>query len=310
MAPTASIAPNDTGAGLPGRDVREDDRGFVHSGRDVVDRSVPEPTCGSDVAQAAREPSELFAQFAQFDKFESSFGAFESADDAGAEKSARSRAIESEPADRFERTSTRKPKAETGDRFERSSELRANQRGGRRGTQRTSKITSAQPDSATDSATVESKPQRPVRSLKARALGYLSRREYSRAELARKLMPFTEDAEALESLLDSLAAQGWLSDARFAESVVHRRAARLGATRIVGELRRHAVDETLIEDVNARLRETELARARAVWQKKFGHLPDSPAERARQARFLAARGFSISIIGKILKGIDDDWADA
>ncbi|CAM2180370.1 regulatory protein [Paraburkholderia sacchari] len=149
--------------------------------------------------------------------------------------------------------------------------------------------------------------QRPERSLKGRALGYLSRREYSRAELSRKLMPFTENADELEALLDALEREGWLSDARFAESVVYRRAARVGAGRIVSELKRHAVGDALIEEVNAQLRETELARARAVWQKKYGQLPETPAERARQARFLAARGFSMSIIGKILKGIEDSF---
>ena len=151
-------------------------------------------------------------------------------------------------------------------------------------------------------------PTRPGRSLKSRALGYLSRREYSRAELSRKLMPHTDDADALEALLDSLVRDGWLSDTRFAESVVHRRAARSGANRIVSELKRHAVGEELIEHIGAQLRETELARAQAVWRKKYGELPATAAERARQARFMAARGFSLAVIGKILKGIDD-WAD-
>ncbi len=146
------------------------------------------------------------------------------------------------------------------------------------------------------------------RSLKARALGYLSRREYSRAELSRKLVPYVDAADALEGLLDSLEKEGWLSDTRFAESLIHRRAARLGAGRIVSELKRHAVGTALIEEASAQLRETELERARAVWQKKYGTLPDTPAERARQARFLAARGFSTAIIGKILKGIEDEWS--
>jgi regulatory protein len=56
------------------------------------------------------------------------------------------------------------------------------------------------------------------------------------------------------------------------------------------------------------LRETELTRAQAVWSKKYGQLPETPAERARQARFLAARGFSGATIGKILKGLDDEWS--
>jgi regulatory protein len=107
-------------------------------------------------------------------------------------------------------------------------------------------------------------------------------------------------------LLDSLESEGWLSDSRFAESLVHRRASRLGANRIIGELKRHAVGQTLIEEANAQLRETELARAQAVWLKKYGQLPETQAERARQARFLAARGFSGATIGKILRGIEDD----
>jgi regulatory protein len=161
------------------------------------------------------------------------------------------------------------------------------------------------------------KSQRPARSLKGRALGYLSRREYSRAELSRKLTPFLEETDSpdsadspdkLETLLDSLESEGWLSDSRFAESLVHRRASRLGASRIVGELKRHAVGQTLIEEASAQLRETELARAQAVWRKKFGQLPETPAERAKQARFLASRGFSGATIGKILKGFEDEWA--
>jgi regulatory protein len=147
-----------------------------------------------------------------------------------------------------------------------------------------------------------------TRSLKGRALGYLSRREYSRAELSRKLTPFVEENDSLETLLDSLESEGWLSDSRFAESLVHRRASRLGANRIVGELKRHAVGQTLIEEASAQLRETELTRARAVWLKKYGQLPETQAERAKQGRFLAARGFSGATIGKILKGIEDDWA--
>ena len=153
------------------------------------------------------------------------------------------------------------------------------------------------------------KSQRPARSLKGRALGYLSRREYSRAELARKLKPFVEETDSLDTVLDALEAENWLSDSRFAESLIHRRSSRLGTSRIIGELKQHAVDQTLVEEASAQLRETELARAQAVWRKKFGQLPETPAERAKQTRFLASRGFSGATIGKILKGIDEGWAD-
>ncbi|CAB3768171.1 Regulatory protein RecX [Burkholderia puraquae] len=141
--------------------------------------------------------------------------------------------------------------------------------------------------------------------MKGRALGYLSRREYSRAELARKLAPYVGEDESAEPVLDALEQEGWLSDARFAESLVHRRASRVGVARIVSELKRHAVGDTLVEEVDAQLRETEWARAQAVWRKKFGALPQTPAERAKQARFLAARGFSSATIVKLLKVGDD-----
>ncbi|ACA91840.1 MULTISPECIES: recombination regulator RecX [Burkholderia cepacia complex] len=151
----------------------------------------------------------------------------------------------------------------------------------------------------------ERKSSKPPRSLKGRALGYLSRREYSRAELALKLAPYVDEGESIEPVLDALEQEGWLSDARFAESLVHRRASRVGVARIVSELKRHAVGESLVEEVNAQLRETELTRAQAVWRKKFGALPQTPAERAKQARFLAARGFSSATIVKLLKVGDD-----
>lgn len=151
----------------------------------------------------------------------------------------------------------------------------------------------------------ERKSLKPPRSLKGRALGYLSRREYSRAELARKLAPYVDEGESIEPVLDALEQEGWLSDARFAESLVHRRASRVGVARIVSELKRHAVGDSLVEEVNAQLRETELTRAQAVWRKKFGALPQTPAERAKQARFLAARGFSSATIVKLLKVGDD-----
>ncbi|VWB42484.1 recombination protein RecX [Burkholderia latens] len=159
--------------------------------------------------------------------------------------------------------------------------------------------------SGDESGATGRKSSKPPRSLKGRALGYLSRREYSRAELARKLAPYVGEDESVEPVLDALEQEGWLSDARFAESLVHRRASRVGVARIVSELKRHAVGDSLVDEVNAQLRETEFTRAQAVWRKKFGALPQTPAERAKQARFLAARGFSSATIVKLLKVGDD-----
>src|SRR5471032_3182188 len=159
------------------------------------------------------------------------------------------------------------------------------------------------------SATGDSKRKGPQLSLRGRALGYLSRREHSRAELSRKLTPHLGEGDSLDTLLDALEREGWLSNERFVESVVHRRGTRLGTSRIVHELKRNGIDETLIQDAGAELKKTELTRAREVWGKKFGDLPTTPAERAKQARFLATRGFNGGTIVKVLKAGDDDFID-
>lgn len=164
------------------------------------------------------------------------------------------------------------------------------------------------PASTDDSSDAGRRDARVGRSLKARALDYLSRREHSRAELMRKLAPFAQEGDSIEALVDSLEKEGWLSDARFVESIVHRRAARMGSARIVSELRQHAVPDALVAAAGNELRETEFARAQAVWRKKYGHMPQTPAERAKQGRFMAMRGFSRAIIVQVLKG-EDDWGD-
>ncbi|MCX7222706.1 MAG: recombination regulator RecX [Burkholderiales bacterium] len=130
-------------------------------------------------------------------------------------------------------------------------------------------------------------------SLKARAVGLLSRREHSRLELERKLAPFAESAEELSSVLDELSKNGWQS-----ESSLH------GAARISQDLRQRGVSAPEVAKVQEQLKLTELERARGVWQKKFANLPPSgdAAEYARQGRFLLSRGFSSDVIRTVLGG--------
>ena len=134
----------------------------------------------------------------------------------------------------------------------------------------------------------------------------LARREHSRAELARKLAPHAESAEQVQALLDELAAARLLSNERFAESLVHRRAARYGSATIGHELRTHGLDEDLVRDHLSVLERTELERVRAVWARRFGRKPESPAERARQLGFLLARGFSAATVYRVLGARPDD----
>ncbi len=145
-------------------------------------------------------------------------------------------------------------------------------------------------------------------SLKGRALRLLSQREHSRRELERKLQPYEEEPGALAQALDDLQARGFISEERVVESVLNRRASRLGATRIRQELQDKGLDGALIEQALSGLRGSELARAREVWQRKFDALPQTPQERARQARFLLARGFAGEVVRRVLGGDPADDA--
>jgi regulatory protein len=129
-------------------------------------------------------------------------------------------------------------------------------------------------------------------SLKARALKYLSAREHSRLELGRKLSRYAQEGDDIEALLDSLEAAKLLSQSRFSESLVHRRASRFGNHRILSELQTHGIDGDALGEIKVTLAQDEASRAREVWRRKFGRPPADAAERAKQMRFLQQRGFS------------------
>ncbi len=137
-------------------------------------------------------------------------------------------------------------------------------------------------------------------SLKARAIDILSRREHSRLELQRKLAPHASDPDELEPLLDELERQKWLSTERFAQSLVHRRAASRGTQRIVQELRQHGVADEDVAQLSQQLQDTESDRAREVWERKFGQQATTQKDYARQYRFLASRGFSNDSVRRLL----------
>ena len=101
-------------------------------------------------------------------------------------------------------------------------------------------------------------------------------------------------------MLDWLEAHQHLSQERFVESRIHARAPRFGNLRIRQELKQHQV--ALPPQAAQALRDSELQRALAVRERKFDALPSNLAERARQARFLAGRGFSPDVIARALRG--------
>jgi len=145
-------------------------------------------------------------------------------------------------------------------------------------------------------------------SVKGRALRYLAQREHSRLELEQKLArrvadtPEASAAAQIAQALDDLCARGLVSAERVAESVLTSRSPRFGVHRLRQTLQAKGLDAALVAATLATARLTELERARALWQRRYGHSPASAADRARQMRFLAGRGFDGAVIRAVVQG--------
>ena len=94
------------------------------------------------------------------------------------------------------------------------------------------------------------------KSLKQRALEYLSKREYSAAELGKKLQTYADESDDIPGLLNEFKTRGWLSDKRFTEQIVRARKTKFGSAKIAHELREKGVADELIEDAVSEVQES------------------------------------------------------
>ncbi|MDZ5601286.1 recombination regulator RecX [Pseudomonas sp. RP23018S] len=138
------------------------------------------------------------------------------------------------------------------------------------------------------------------------AMDLLARREHGRVELTRKLRQRGAPDELIEPALDRLAQEGLLSEARYLESFIRYRSnSGYGPARIREELGQRGLDR---HDVEQALRECGVdwaEKLRDVWQRKFAGMPPEDARaRGKHTRFLAYRGYSMEMIGRLLSGRD------
>jgi regulatory protein len=134
----------------------------------------------------------------------------------------------------------------------------------------------------------------------------LARRDHATGELRRKLRDKGFDAAIVDELIEKLRAEKLLDDRRYLENFVAYHAARgHGPHRVRADLCKLGMSPAESDsgldaypDWSA-----QLERAR---QKKFGTSPpNNYADRQRQARFLAYRGFTNAQIRDAL-GLDTD----
>lgn len=123
----------------------------------------------------------------------------------------------------------------------------------------------------------------------------LARREHSRAELAKRLGRGDADPAEVASVLDALERDGYLSDARYAQAVVARKAGRYGKRAIAHALREHGVHGETARDALQTLGDVdEVAHAAALLARRFPGAIADERDRARRIRFLTSRGFGLS----------------
>lgn len=141
-----------------------------------------------------------------------------------------------------------------------------------------------------------------IQIIRQKALTLLARREHSRAELVRKLQQRGYDNELIKSVVEQLACEELLSEARFTASFVRLRVgAGYGPLRISEELRQRGISRLAIQKVLQELQFDWQQLLLNVWQKKFIYPPCSMKEQAQQVRYLLYRGFTSEQVNTLVR---------
>lgn len=146
----------------------------------------------------------------------------------------------------------------------------------------------------------------PAAAIERLALKLLAIREHARRELARKLAARGFAEADIDAVLDRLAADGSINEARLAEYYVAERMGKgFGPLRIRGELREKGLEDDLIGRSLEPLWDEWPACLADACDRRFGSEPPvDRAEYGRRARFLEQRGFPTDSIRRFLR-----WPD-
>jgi regulatory protein len=134
------------------------------------------------------------------------------------------------------------------------------------------------------------------------AVRLLARRDYGRHELRARLCARGIDATSVDAALDELERRGLLSDARYADAVVAQKAGRYGRRAIAHALKEKGVDAEAASAALGKLAgRDEVGEALALLNRRFDKPPANRNEKARQVRFLLARGYPTAVALKALR---------
>lgn len=140
--------------------------------------------------------------------------------------------------------------------------------------------------------------------LRASALAWLGRQEFSIAKFSKKLRDNLASEEQIAAIVDEFCQHNWLSEQRFCEGFVRSRISKgQGKIRIINDGRGHQLDsDILAEAINTQAVDWfELALN--TYQRRYGknpitniHKKEHTKEKAKRLRFMQYRGFTMDQI--------------
>lgn len=165
-------------------------------------------------------------------------------------------------------------------------------------------------DSLFNDQASEQKTQRPGLTgsrLRSYAFAVLTRKEYSKADLIKKLALYAEHQDEVIQLVDELARENYQSDQRVAEMIVRSQMRKgKGPNRIKLALNAKKIDKALVLDDMKEVDWYEEAYQLKV--KKYGtEVTKDPRIKAKQIRFLQYRGFEMDAIMKAIMKQQEDF---
>jgi len=137
----------------------------------------------------------------------------------------------------------------------------------------------------------------------AKALDYISRREYGVEELRTKLSLKFKDEKAVNGIIAILVDRSYLSDERFVKAFIELRSNRgYGPTWIRATLKNKMISTSIIDSILEQMDIDWFALAESVKNKKYGvNNSMSDKDKNKQFIFLKNRGFSMDQILNIYK---------
>lgn len=143
-----------------------------------------------------------------------------------------------------------------------------------------------------------------INKLRATALAWLGRQEYSIAKFTKKLSDNHASDEQIQSIVDEFCQHNWLSEQRYCEGFVRSRISKgQGKIRIINDGRGHQLDsDILTEAINSQSVDWfELALS--TYERRYGqkpvaniHAKEHTKEKAKRLRFMQYRGFTMDQI--------------